>query len=132
ALLQQRVEQKRMSESEREQVLARIHATTRFEDLARAEMVIEAVFEDRTVKAEVTRNAEAELGESAIFASNTSPLPISRLAEASARPESFIGLHFFSPVDRMPLVEIIRGRRTSDSCLARAMDYVRRIGKTPI
>ncbi|HWI28528.1 MAG TPA: 3-hydroxyacyl-CoA dehydrogenase NAD-binding domain-containing protein [Stellaceae bacterium] len=132
ALLQKRVEQKRMSESERDQVLARIHATTRFEDLAGAEMVIEAVFEDRAVKAEVTRKAEAVLGESAIFASNTSTLPITGLAEASARPENFIGLHFFSPVDRMPLVEIIRGRRTSDSCLARAMDYVRRIGKTPI
>jgi 3-hydroxyacyl-CoA dehydrogenase/enoyl-CoA hydratase/3-hydroxybutyryl-CoA epimerase len=95
-------------------------------------MVIEAVFEDRKIKAEVTKKAEAVLAENAIFASNTSTLPITGLAEASTRPENFIGLHFFSPVDRMPLVEIIRGRKTADACLARAMDYVKRIRKTPI
>ena len=131
-LLEKRVQQQRTSAAKRDEVLARIRPTTRFEDLAGSELVIEAVFEDRAIKADVTRKAEAVLAADAIFASNTSTLPITGLAEASARPESFIGLHFFSPVDRMPLVEIIRGRRTSDACLARAMDYVRRIGKTPI
>ena len=131
-LLDRRVQQKRMSEAERDEALALIRPTARFEDLAGAELVVEAVFEDRAIKAEVTRQAEAVLAESALFASNTSTLPITGLAEASRRPANFIGLHFFSPVDRMPLVEIIRGRRTSDATLARAMDYVRRIGKTPI
>jgi len=131
-LLQRRVEQARMSPAQRDEVLARILPTTRFEELSGAELVIEAVFEDRAIKAEVTRKAEAVLADSALFASNTSTLPITGLAEASARPQNFIGLHFFSPVDRMPLVEIIRGRLTSDASLARAMDYVRRIGKTPI
>jgi len=132
ALLDRRVQQGRLGAAERDAVLARILPTTSFADLRGAELVVEAVFEDRKVKAEVTRQAEAVLAADAIFASNTSTLPITGLAEASARPENFIGLHFFSPVDRMSLVEIIRGRRTSDSCLARAMDYVRRIGKTPI
>jgi 3-hydroxyacyl-CoA dehydrogenase/enoyl-CoA hydratase/3-hydroxybutyryl-CoA epimerase len=132
ALLDKRVAQQRMTDVEREAVLARIEPTTRFADLAGAELAIEAVFEDRAVKAEVTRQAEAVLAGDALFASNTSTLPITGLAEASARPENFIGLHFFSPVERMPLVEIIRGRRTSDATLARAMDYVRLIRKTPI
>lgn len=131
-LLDKRVQQKRLSEAERDGVLARIRPTTLYADLAGAELVIEAVFEDRAIKAEVTKQAEAALAADAIFASNTSTLPITGLAGASQRPENFIGLHFFSPVDRMPLVEIIRGRRTSDATLARAMDYVRRIGKTPI
>jgi 3-hydroxyacyl-CoA dehydrogenase/enoyl-CoA hydratase/3-hydroxybutyryl-CoA epimerase len=95
-------------------------------------MVVEAVFEDRKIKADVTKRAEAMLDKDAIFASNTSTLPITGLAEASIRPENFIGLHFFSPVDRMALVEIIRGRRTSDACLARSMDYIKQIRKTPI
>jgi 3-hydroxyacyl-CoA dehydrogenase/enoyl-CoA hydratase/3-hydroxybutyryl-CoA epimerase len=132
ALLDKRVQQQRMSEAERDQVLARITPATDFAALAGAEMVIEAVFEDRAVKADVTKRAEVVLGKDAIFASNTSTLPITGLAEASTRPENFIGLHFFSPVDRMPLVEIIRGRRTSDACLARAMDYIKQIRKTPI
>jgi 3-hydroxyacyl-CoA dehydrogenase/enoyl-CoA hydratase/3-hydroxybutyryl-CoA epimerase len=131
-LLEKRVQQKRMGEAERDAVLARIHPTTSFDDLRGCELVIEAVFENREIKADVTRKAEAVLADNAIFASNTSTLPITGLAEASVRPENFIGLHFFSPVDRMPLVEIIRGRKTSDQCLARAMDYVKRIGKTPI
>ncbi|HZB91546.1 MAG TPA: 3-hydroxyacyl-CoA dehydrogenase NAD-binding domain-containing protein [Stellaceae bacterium] len=131
-LLQRRVEQRRLSEAERDAALARIVPTTRFADLAGAELVIEAVFEDRRVKAAVTREAEAVLAADAIVASNTSTLPITGLAEASQRPQNFIGLHFFSPVERMPLVEIIRGRLTADATLARAMDFIRRIGKTPI
>ncbi len=132
ALLAKRVARGRMSEEARDAVLARIRPSTDYADLAGCELVIEAVFEDRAVKADVTKKAEAAIGEDALFASNTSTLPITGLAEASARPNNFIGLHFFSPVDRMPLVEIIRGRETSDACLARAMDFVKRIGKTPI
>jgi 3-hydroxyacyl-CoA dehydrogenase/enoyl-CoA hydratase/3-hydroxybutyryl-CoA epimerase len=90
------------------------------------------VFEDRAVKAEVTRQAEAQLSEQAVFASNTSTLPITGLAQASVRPANFIGLHFFSPVDKMPLVEIIVGEATSDKTLAKAFDFVLQIGKTPI
>ena len=131
-LLEKRVARGRMSEAEGEAILARIEATSDFADLAGCELVIEAVFEDRAIKAEVTAKAEAVMPADAIFASNTSTLPITGLAQASKRPESFIGLHFFSPVDKMPLVEIIRGSRTSDATLARAMDFVQRIGKTPI
>jgi len=116
----------------RDAFLARIHPTTDYADLAGCELAIEAVFENREIKADVTRKAEAVLGPNAILASNTSTLPITGLAEAAARPENFIGLHFFSPVDKMPLLEIIRGRKTSDECLARAMDLARRIRKTPI
>jgi 3-hydroxyacyl-CoA dehydrogenase/enoyl-CoA hydratase/3-hydroxybutyryl-CoA epimerase len=131
-LLDRRVGQGRMSAAERDAVLARIRPTADYADLAGCELVVEAVFEDRAIKAEVTRKAEAAVGAGAIFATNTSTLPITGLAEASARPADFIGLHFFSPVDKMPLVEIIRGKKTSDACLARAMDYVKRIRKTPI
>jgi 3-hydroxyacyl-CoA dehydrogenase/enoyl-CoA hydratase/3-hydroxybutyryl-CoA epimerase len=115
-----------------EEVAARIVPTTRYEDLAGCDLVIEAVFEDRAVKAEVTARAEAVLGEQAVFASNTSTLPITSLAQASARPQHFIGLHFFSPVEKMPLVEIILGAKTSPETLARGFDFVQQIGKTPI
>jgi 3-hydroxyacyl-CoA dehydrogenase/enoyl-CoA hydratase/3-hydroxybutyryl-CoA epimerase len=113
-------------------LLARIAPTTDFARLAGCELVIEAVFEDRAVKAEVTRRAEAVLGADAVFASNTSTLPIGGLAQASARPARFIGLHFFSPVEKMPLVEIIVGAQTADETLARGFDFVRQISKTPI
>src|SRR5690606_10068264 len=92
----------------------------------------EAVFEDSDLKARVTREAEPKLVTNGIFASNTSTIPITQLADASDRPENFIGLHFFSPVDNMQLVEIIVGARTSDETLARAFDYVQQIGKIPI
>ena len=94
--------------------------------------MIEAVFENRDVKAEATKKAEAVLAPTAVFASNTSTLPITGLAEASSRPDHFIGLHFFSPVEKMPLVEIIVGKKTSPETLARAMDFVQKIRKTPI
>jgi 3-hydroxyacyl-CoA dehydrogenase/enoyl-CoA hydratase/3-hydroxybutyryl-CoA epimerase len=113
-------------------LLGRITATTEVARLAGCDLVIEAVFEDREVKAEVTRRADAVLGAGAFFASNTSTLPIAGLAQASSRPASFIGLHFFSPVEKMPLVEIIVGRQTSDDTLARGFDFVLQIGKTPI
>jgi len=131
-LLDKRVAQGRMSAAERDALLARIQPTTDFADLAGCELVIEAVFEDRKIKATVTKKAEAVIGAGAIFASNTSTLPITGLAEASARPTQFIGLHFFSPVDKMPLVEVIMGRQTGDEALARALDYIAQIRKTPI
>jgi 3-hydroxyacyl-CoA dehydrogenase/enoyl-CoA hydratase/3-hydroxybutyryl-CoA epimerase len=95
-------------------------------------LIIEAVFEDRAVKASVTEKTEAVVPTDCVFGSNTSTLPITGLAEAASRPENFIGVHFFSPVERMPLVEVIRGEKTSDACLARTLDYVQQIGKTPI
>jgi 3-hydroxyacyl-CoA dehydrogenase/enoyl-CoA hydratase/3-hydroxybutyryl-CoA epimerase len=112
--------------------LARIAATDSYEALGDVDLVVEAVFEDRAVKAEATRRAEAAIGARAVFATNTSTLPISGLAQASVRPAQFIGLHFFSPVPRMPLLEIIRGKTTSDETLAIAMDFAQAIGKTPI
>ena len=131
-LLARDVEKGRRTAEDRDKILARITPTTDFAALKGADLVIEAVFEDRAVKAETTRKAEAQLAESAVFGSNTSTLPITGLAEASVRPENFVGIHFFSPVDRMPLVELIRGKKTSDAALAKAMDYVKDIRKTPI
>lgn len=112
--------------------LARIVPAGDYTMLRDADIVVEAVFEDRTVKAEATRRAEAEMPATAVFATNTSTLPITGLAAVSQRGEQFIGLHFFSPVPRMPLLEIIRGERTSDETLAIAMDFAQAIGKTPI
>ena len=122
----------RLDAAQSQATLARIRPTARYEDLADVDIVVEAVFEDRAVKAEATRRAEAVAGPRALFATNTSTLPITGLAEASQRPAQFIGLHFFSPVPRMPLLEIIRGGKTSDATLAHAMDFARAIGKTPI
>jgi 3-hydroxyacyl-CoA dehydrogenase / enoyl-CoA hydratase / 3-hydroxybutyryl-CoA epimerase len=109
-----------------------ITATSKAEDLRGCDLIIEAVFEKRELKAQVTKESEPLLAANGFFASNTSTLPISGLAKASAHPEKFIGLHFFSPVDRMELVEIIKGGKTSPETLARAYDYVLQIGKTPI
>ncbi|MCS6922597.1 MAG: 3-hydroxyacyl-CoA dehydrogenase NAD-binding domain-containing protein, partial [Elioraea sp.] len=112
--------------------LALIRATDDTRDLAGCDVIVEAVFENRALKAQVTREAEPFLAGGGIFASNTSTLPITGLAEAASAPDRFIGLHFFSPVDRMDLVEIIRGRKTSAETLAKAYDYVLQLGKTPI
>jgi 3-hydroxyacyl-CoA dehydrogenase/enoyl-CoA hydratase/3-hydroxybutyryl-CoA epimerase len=131
-LLAREVERGKLPEAERAAVLARITPTSDYAALAGCELVIEAVFEQREVKAEATRRTAAVTGPDILFASNTSTLPISSLAEHWPRPENFIGLHFFSPVHRMALVEVIRGRQTSDACLARALDFVARIGKTPV
>lgn len=121
-----------IDEEKAKEILARIHATASVDDLADCDLVIEAVFEDRDVKAAVTKETEAVLQESTVFASNTSALPITELAEASARPENFIGMHFFSPAERMPLVEIITGEKTSDEALAKAFDLAQKLGKKPI
>jgi 3-hydroxyacyl-CoA dehydrogenase/enoyl-CoA hydratase/3-hydroxybutyryl-CoA epimerase len=131
-LLDKKVKKKYLSSEQRDDVLALIKASDDYQDLNGCDLVIEAVFEDRALKATVTKEAEAQLQSSAIFASNTSTLPITSLANASERPENFIGLHFFSPVDKMPLVEIICGAKTSPETLAKAYDYVLQIGKTPI
>jgi 3-hydroxyacyl-CoA dehydrogenase/enoyl-CoA hydratase/3-hydroxybutyryl-CoA epimerase len=116
----------------RPQVPALITPTASAADLAGCDLIIEAVFEKRELKAQVTKEAEPMLAPGGIFASNTSTLPITGLAQACARPENFIGLHFFSPVDKMQLVEIIKGKKTSPETLARAYDYVLQIGKIPI
>jgi 3-hydroxyacyl-CoA dehydrogenase/enoyl-CoA hydratase/3-hydroxybutyryl-CoA epimerase len=112
--------------------LDRIKATTDYADLAGCDLVIEAVFEDRAIKADVTKKTEAVLGADVVFASNTSTLPITGLAKAHSKAQNFIGLHFFSPVDKMPLVEIIMGEKTSKETLAKGFDYVQQIKKTPI
>jgi 3-hydroxyacyl-CoA dehydrogenase/enoyl-CoA hydratase/3-hydroxybutyryl-CoA epimerase len=131
-LLDKAVKKGRSTPDKRDALLALITPTTDYALLEGCDLVIEAVFEDRAVKAGVTRQAEAVIPPTAVFASNTSTLPIGGLAQASARPANFIGLHFFSPVDKMPLVEIIVGAQTSDETLVRGFDYVLQIGKTPI
>lgn len=131
-LLQKDRQAGRLSESTVKEVLSRICPTTRYEDLAGSEFVIEAVFESRAVKAEAIRRAEAVIDREAVFATNTSTLPVTGLAAASSRPNRFIGMHFFSPVERMPLVEIIRSKTTDDTTLAWTLDLARRLGKTPI
>ena len=131
-LLDKDMKKGRQTQAGKDEFLARIKATTSYDDLKGCDLIIEAVFEDRAIKADVTKKAEAQLAKTAVFASNTSTLPITGLAEASERPKNFIGLHFFSPVDKMPLVEIIVGKKTSKETLARGFDYVQQIKKTPI
>jgi 3-hydroxyacyl-CoA dehydrogenase/enoyl-CoA hydratase/3-hydroxybutyryl-CoA epimerase len=123
---------KHLPEAERAANLARISYTLDLADLAGTDLVIEAVVEDVAVKARVTAEVEAYLGEDAVFASNTSAIPISILAKASKRPANFIGMHFFSPVEKMPLLEIIVGKETSEETLARALSFGSRIKKTSI
>jgi len=131
-LLDKAVARGRSTPDKRDALLARIQTTTSYDDLAGCDLIVEAVFEDRDIKAVCTQKAEAVIPATAVYASNTSTLPITGLAKASARPANFLGLHFFSPVDKMPLVEIIVGKETSDETLARGFDYVLQIGKTPI
>jgi len=122
----------RAKAADKEALLARIKATADYAELKGCDLVIEAVFEDRAVKAEATKKAQGVLGPDVVFASNTSVLPITSLAETSLKPEQFIGVHFFSPVDKMMLTEIIMGEKTGAKALATAMDFVRAIKKTPI
>jgi 3-hydroxyacyl-CoA dehydrogenase/enoyl-CoA hydratase/3-hydroxybutyryl-CoA epimerase len=122
----------RLDAAREAKLLALVTPTAEAGALDGCELIIEAVFENRELKARVTREAEPMLAPGGVFASNTSTLPISGLAAASAAPERFVGLHFFSPVHKMRLVEIIRGKQTSDETVARACDYVAAIGKTPI
>jgi 3-hydroxyacyl-CoA dehydrogenase/enoyl-CoA hydratase/3-hydroxybutyryl-CoA epimerase len=131
-LLAKQVERGKMDQAKAEALLGLITPTTDYGDLKDCDLVIEAVFESREIKADVTAKTEAVIPESSVFASNTSTLPITGLAQASKRPDQFIGIHFFSPVDKMPLVEIIVGEKTSQETIAKALDYVGQLRKTPI
>ena len=131
-LLSKRVEKGRMTEEKAKKVLELIKPTANSADLQGCDLIIEAVFENIKLKQQITSDLEGYLAEGGIWGSNTSTLPISRLAETSSNPANFIGIHFFSPVDKMPLVEIIMGEKTSDIALAKAFDYTKQIRKTPI
>ncbi|PYE46706.1 3-hydroxyacyl-CoA dehydrogenase/enoyl-CoA hydratase/3-hydroxybutyryl-CoA epimerase [Rhizobium sp. PP-F2F-G20b] len=131
-LVKDSVTKGRMTQEKGEQLLALITPSADYADLKTADFVVEAVFEDRKVKKDVIEAVEAVLSPDAIFASNTSTLPITGLAENSKRPAQFIGVHFFSPVEKMMLTEVILGKETGDAALARALDYVAAIKKTPI
>jgi len=131
-LLDKLVKKGRMTADAQAAFLKLITPTTDYALLEGCDLIIEAVFEDRAIKADVTKKTEAVIPATATFASNTSTLPITGLAKASQRPKQFIGLHFFSPVDKMPLVEIIMGAETSPETLAKGFDYVQQIKKTPI
>ena len=131
-LTQKRVDKGQMSAEKQQGILNLITPTASAADLQGCDLIIEAVFEQRELKAMVTKEAEPMLAEGGFFASNTSTLPISGLAQASAKPQKFVGIHFFSPVDKMKLVEIIRGKDTDDETIARAYDYVQALGKLPI
>ena len=132
ALLKKRVSRGKMTQEQADEVLARIKATADPKDVEGCDMVIEAVFENVDLKATVTAETEAVLAKEKIYASNTSTIPITLLAKASDRPENFIGIHFFSPVDKMPLVEIIVGEKTNDRAIGAAVDYTMAIKKVPI
>jgi 3-hydroxyacyl-CoA dehydrogenase/enoyl-CoA hydratase/3-hydroxybutyryl-CoA epimerase len=131
-LLDKAVSRAKSTQAQRDETLARITPTTEAADLAGCDLVIEAVFEDPALKKQVYSEVEPVVAGDALLCSNTSTLPISDLAQGVSRPQDFIGLHFFSPVDKMPLVEIIRGEQTSDAALAKAIDVVQQINKTPI
>ncbi|MEO1283598.1 MAG: 3-hydroxyacyl-CoA dehydrogenase NAD-binding domain-containing protein [Pseudomonadota bacterium] len=122
----------KVTQEKKDTMLGLINATTDYAALADADLIIEAVFEDVGVKAEVTKEVLRHVGDDCIFATNTSTLPITELAKASDKPEQFIGIHFFSPVEKMLLVEIIKGQETGPRAVAKALDYVRQIKKTPI
>ncbi|WP_378944568.1 3-hydroxyacyl-CoA dehydrogenase NAD-binding domain-containing protein [Mesorhizobium sp. ANAO-SY3R2] len=132
SLISDQVKKGRAKPEDREKLLSLLTPTADYADLAGCDLVVEAVFEDSEVKKGATEKAEAVLKSSAVFASNTSTIPITALAKNSARPKNFIGIHFFSPVDKMMLVEIILGKKTGDKALATAIDFVRAIKKTPI
>ncbi|WP_027060979.1 3-hydroxyacyl-CoA dehydrogenase NAD-binding domain-containing protein [Mesorhizobium loti] len=132
SLVSNQVKKGRAKPEEKDKLLSLITPTSDYADLAGCDLVVEAVFEDSAVKKAATEQAEAVLKSSAIFASNTSTIPITGLAKNSVRPKNFVGIHFFSPVDKMMLVEIILGKKTGDKALATAIDFVRAIKKTPI
>ncbi|MEM8798648.1 MAG: 3-hydroxyacyl-CoA dehydrogenase NAD-binding domain-containing protein [Pseudomonadota bacterium] len=131
-LVNKDVKRKKLSQEKGDQLLARIHPTTDYEDLRGCDLIIEAVFESTEIKREVTQKVEAVVGPDTVFGSNTSTLPITDLQQNWSKPENFVGIHFFSPVEKMPLVEMIMGKDTGDKALAVALDYTRQIRKTPI
>lgn len=132
SLMDGAIKKGRATQADKEKLLALITPSADYADLNGCDLVVEAVFEDSGVKKAATEQAEAVLKSTAVFASNTSTIPITSLAKNSARPKNFVGIHFFSPVDKMMLVEIILGKKTGDKALAVAIDYVRAIKKTPI
>ncbi len=131
-LLDEGMKRKKVTEEKKAAILSAVVATNDYSKLQGCDLIVEAVFEDPGLKASVTQMAEAELAEDAIFATNTSTLPISDLAKASRNATNYIGIHFFSPVHKMNLVEIIKGKETGDVAVAKALDFVRQIRKTPI
>lgn len=131
-LLDKAIERGRADEAKKTAVLERIQATDKDDDLEGCDLIVEAVFEDIELKNSIVKANESRLVKDGVWGTNTSTLPITRLAEASAKPNNFVGIHFFSPVDRMPLVELICGEETSDETLAKAFDFVRQLRKTPI
>jgi 3-hydroxyacyl-CoA dehydrogenase / enoyl-CoA hydratase / 3-hydroxybutyryl-CoA epimerase len=131
-LLDKALARGKVSEAKREEVLARITPTADNADLAGCDLVVEAVFENTALKHQVFGEVEPVVASDALLGSNTSTLPITELAGGVVRKKDFVGLHFFSPVDKMPLLEIIRGEQTSDEAIARALDYAAQIKKTPI
>lgn len=131
-LLKKRLSKGQITQDKYDALLASVVATTDYDLIKGSDLVIEAVFENREIKADVTKRAEAQLAPGAVFSSNTSTLPITGLAEASVRPEDFIGIHFFSPVDKMMLVEVILGEKTGEAAIAKSLDYIMKIKKTPI
>ena len=131
-LLKKRLSKGQITQEKFDALLGSVTATTDYDLIKGSDLVIEAVFENREIKADVTKRAEAQLAPGAVFGSNTSTLPITGLAEASVRPEDFIGIHFFSPVDKMMLVEVILGEKTGEAAIARSLDYIMKIKKTPI
>jgi len=131
-ILNEELKQGRTTKGKIDKILSRITATADYDKLRNCDLIIEAVFEDRDLKGKVTAEAEKIMDSNGVFASNTSTLPITGLAEKSIRPEKFIGIHFFSPVHKMKLVEIIKGDKTNDETIAKAFDYVLKIKKIPI
>ena len=131
-ILNEEFKQGRITKGKMNEILSRITATADYDKLRNCDLIIEAVFEDRDLKGKVTAEAEIIMDSNGVFASNTSTLPITGLAEKSIRPEKFIGIHFFSPVHKMKLVEIIKGDKTNDETIAKAFDYVLKIKKIPI
>ncbi len=131
-LISGQISRGRATAADKEALLARIEATPDYSRLKDCDLIVEAVFEDRSVKAEATKRAQEVVGPDVVFASNTSTLPITSLSQTSLRPDKFIGIHFFSPVEKMLLVEIILGKETGDVALATALDFVRILKKTPI
>jgi len=131
-ILNEELKQGRTTKGKMAEILSRITATADYDKLRNCDLIIEAVFEDRDLKGKVTAEAEKIMDSNGVFASNTSTLPITGLAEKSIRPEKFIGIHFFSPVHKMKLVEIIKGDKTNDETIAKAFDYALKIRKIPI
>jgi len=131
-ILNEELKQGRTTKGKIDKILSRITATADYDKLRNCDLIIEAVFEDRDLKGKVTAEAEKIMDSNGVFASNTSTLPITGLAEKSIRPEKFIGIHFFSPVHKMKLVEIIKGNKTNHETIAKAFDYVLKIRKIPI